>query len=80
MGVRLNRETTLEHLPLHSRVLYECRNKEIIVLFEYDLEYYVASFNKYGTCTNGSSFDRDKNKAWKFFTEIIQEDLETVRI
>jgi hypothetical protein len=74
MGMRLNKETTLEHLPLHKLGFYECEDGEIVVLFQCNLEYCVASF-KYGVCTNGQSFDYDKKRAWQFFVEVVQDDL-----
>ena len=72
--MKFNRETKLEHLPLHKLGFYECADGDIFTIFEEDDIYYIASFNANGYCTNASGY-HSRRQAWMLFAQMLVDDL-----
>src|SRR5581483_10969963 len=76
--MRMDANTTLEHLPQFKAGFYTTRWGGRIVLFTDPMQsntMIVADFDCHGYCTNASSFI-DYAKAWRFFMEIVTLDLD----
>lgn len=73
--MKFNKDTKLEHLPLHKLAFYE-HGEEVHVLIRDDEDgrYVVASFDRHGYCNNASSYLL-LAEAWKFMIGLIQDCL-----
>jgi hypothetical protein len=72
--MKFNSRTRLEQMPACKQGFYLFDSGEVATLFHKNGDWFVASFDKDGFCTNASSYPTRK-EAWRLFLSIVEDDL-----